>query len=361
MGFLFDVFRSQPRPLAKPAPEILDPEPIESLPLSVSPDAAPVHVLQSDVLVRVNEGRLRIEPKLGDPIERPLEHVSAVHLHGWMGITSPAVAALTSIGSPVVWRSPSGYPLAISQVLSPSGLEARRAQYRIAADAGERLGIARMFVGAKIRNMRGLLRRRVGKEIRSDLAKLDQALKRARNAKSLATLLGVEGAATAHYFGLFARMLTYRAPNNAFNGRTRRPPADVGNAALSYLYTVLLGDCVCALSAAGLDPREGFLHQPRPGRPALGLDFMEPFRPIIVDASVTTALNRGELSQEAGDDLLTETKKRSLLAVYEARMSTRVNLNTGVPATWRDHLDRQARLFASALARGVSYEPLIRS
>jgi CRISPR/Cas system-associated endonuclease Cas1 len=33
----------------------------------------------------------------------------------------------------------------------------------------------------------------------------------------------------------------------------------------------------------------------RPGRPALALDLMEPFRPLIADSLTITAFNRSEL------------------------------------------------------------------
>ena len=39
---------------------------------------------------------------------------------------------------------------------------------------------------------------------------------------------------------------------------------------------------------AGLDPLLGFYHQPRFGRPALALDLMEEFRPIVADSAVIT-------------------------------------------------------------------------
>jgi CRISPR-associated protein Cas1 len=45
-----------------------------------------------------------------------------------------------------------------------------------------------------------------------------------------------------------------------------------------------------ALAGVGLDPFWGFYHQPRHGRPALALDLMEEFRPLIADSTVITAI-----------------------------------------------------------------------
>jgi transposase-like protein len=65
--------------------------------------------------------------------------------------------------------------------------------------------------------------------------------------------------------------------------RTRRPPLDDLNALLSFLYTLLAGDCVGALESVGLYPAVGFLYQDRPGRPSLALDLMEELRSVLAD------------------------------------------------------------------------------
>src|SRR2546421_10522644 len=78
-----------------------------------------------------------------------------------------------------------------------------------------------------------------------------------------------------------------------FAGRNRRPPRDPVNAMLSLAYSVLAKDLTVACYAVGFDPYVGFYHQPRFGRPALALDLMEPFRPLVVDSAVLTAINTG--------------------------------------------------------------------
>ena len=60
---------------------------------------------------------------------------------------------------------------------------------------------------------------------------------------------------------------------------------------LSLGYSLLAKDLTVACYAVGFDPYMGFYHQPRFGRPALALDLMEPFRPLIVDSAVLTAIN----------------------------------------------------------------------
>jgi CRISPR/Cas system-associated endonuclease Cas1 len=130
-----------------------------------------------------------------------------------------------------------------------------------------------------------------------------------------------------------------------------------------------MGECACALTAAGLDTRLGFLHATRAARPALALDFMEPFRPLIVDACATTALNRGQLqSAPTGTEEILETpNKQVLLQVYEERLATEARDATapGVAQdnrkSWRDRLHENARMLAKALERGLAFHPLVRA
>jgi CRISPR-associated protein Cas1 len=70
------------------------------------------------------------------------------------------------------------------------------------------------------------------------------------------------------------------------------------NALLSLGYAMLAKDLTVACYAVGFDPNVGFYHQPRFGRPALALDLMEPFRPLVVDSAVLRAINTGMVSEE---------------------------------------------------------------
>jgi CRISP-associated protein Cas1 len=50
-----------------------------------------------------------------------------------------------------------------------------------------------------------------------------------------------------------------------------------------------------ALAIVGLDPWKGLYHVERPGRPALALDLIELFRPVLADSAVLMALNNAEI------------------------------------------------------------------
>jgi CRISPR-associated protein Cas1 len=108
-------------------------------------------------------------------------------------------------------------------------------------------------------------------------------------------------------------------------GRSRRPPLDPVNALLSFAYSLLLQDCVAAAAAAGLDPSVGFLHEDRPGRPALALDLMEEFRPLLADRLVLALVNRQQVKadgftrREGGAVQMDDATRRTLLTAYQQR------------------------------------------
>ncbi len=79
-----------------------------------------------------------------------------------------------------------------------------------------------------------------------------------------------------------------------FSGRNRLPPKDPINALLSLGYNLLFNNLLCLVRKHGLHPDIGFLHC-GDYQPSLILDLMEPFRPLVVDATVLKLINKQQL------------------------------------------------------------------
>jgi CRISPR-associated endonuclease Cas1 len=95
---------------------------------------------------------------------------------------------------------------------------------------------------------------------------------------------------------------------------------------LSLAYAMLTRHLTVALAAVGLDPYRGFYHAPRYGRPALALDIMEPFRPIIADSVVLSVVNTAEVGPgdfvvAATGTSLTPPGRRRFVTAFERRLS----------------------------------------
>ena len=134
-----------------------------------------------------------------------------------------------------------------------------------------------------------------------------------------------------------------------FNGRNRRPPRDPPNALLSLGYSMLAKELAGICHVVGLDPFLGFFHQPRYGRPALALDLMEEFRPLIADSVAISLLNRHELDEKdfvnsTKGTFLSEKGRRAFWAAYFRRMDPEVaHPEFKYKMTYRRMLDVQVR------------------
>ncbi len=136
------------------------------------------------------------------------------------------------------------------------------------------------------------------------------------------------------------------------------------NAILSFLYALLRAECASALEGVGLDPQVGFLHALRPGRPALALDLMEEFRPVLADRLGITLVNRRQLKAKdfevlpGGAVQLTEEGRRTVVGAYQRRKEEEIGhraLKTKVPLGLVPHV--QARLLARHLRDELRHYP----
>jgi CRISPR-associated protein Cas1 len=149
-----------------------------------------------------------------------------------------------------------------------------------------------------------------------------------------------------------------------FVHRNRRPPLDPVNALLSLAYSVLAKDLTIVCQAVGFDPYLGFYHQPRFGRAALALDLMEPFRPLIADSAVLSAINTRMVTSrdfvQAGPSVaLRPDGRKAFFRAYEQRMDTLVTHPLfGYRVNYRRLLEIQARLLARVLTGELNTYPV---
>ena len=329
-------------------------------PLSVRQTRAlPVYVQSHHGKVAKKGERLAITNHDDETTYARIAETSQLVLQGNIYVTTPTLHELMRRNIPVTWQSYGGWFLGHTVGAGHANVELRTAQFRGSFEDQTCLKLARGWVQAKIRNSRTLLRRnwRLDEDIGPVLVDLKRLAKQAGRARRIDSLLGVEGAAAARYFQHFDGMLKRDGDTQPFEmkNRNRRPPTDPINALLSLGYALLTRTLVVALSATGFDPYRGFYHQPRYGRPALALDMMEPFRPLIVESAVITAINNGEVRpidfvRRATGVNLTPTGRKRFIASFERRLSQEVTHPLfGYRVEYRRLLEIQARLLGRFL------------
>ncbi|MDR2673960.1 MAG: CRISPR-associated endonuclease Cas1 [Opitutaceae bacterium] len=279
----------------------------------------------------------------------PRHQVRAIYVYGAVQLTAQAVQTALEEEIDVAYFAPSGRFLGLLRGLPASGVDARLGQYTLFQQPFARLRLAGEAVRAKIHNQRVLLMRNgdPGGGVLFEMARLRDA---APQAPSLEELLGIEGAAANFYFQQFPTMLKERAAwAFDFNGRNRRPPRDPVNALLSFGYSMLAKELAGVCHAVGLDPFLGFMHQPRYGRPALALDLMEEFRPLVADSVALSLINRGELEEadfirSASGTSLNERGRRVFWEAWFRRLDTEVSHPAfGYKMSYRRMFEVQAR------------------
>jgi CRISP-associated protein Cas1 len=265
----------------------------------------------------------------------------------------------------------------------------RMAQYRAHQDMTRRCELARRFVMGKLSNQRTMLQRHnrrqsdtETRQVIEQMAVLLQQLaalplvqahvahKLVGGDNSIAgtplgTILGMEGSGSAAYFRCFGKLLTNRE-QWTFDGRVKRPPTDPVNALLSFGYALLTNKVASAVQLVGFDHFVGYLHSTFYGRPALALDLVEEFRPIIVDSVVLTLLNKRILTLddfvvELGAYRLKDERRKVFFTQFEERLNEEVTHPLfGYKVTYRRCLELQARLLAKVLTEEIDeYPPLL--
>jgi CRISPR-associated endonuclease Cas1/CRISPR-associated protein Cas4 len=289
-----------------------------------------------------------------------LAEISHLALYGNIHLTTSTLHTLLQQDIPVSWHTQGGWYYGTATGLGQRNVHQRLNQFRGAFSDSTCLHIARSLIRAKILNCRTLLRRnwRGDEAPESLLKQLHECADRAVHAGDPAQLLGIEGQAASLYFSAFSRMLDpEKLPGNfSFRKRNRRPPRDPVNALLSFAYGVLTRNWAATLHSIGFDPGVGFYHQPRPGRPALALDMMEPFRPLLADSAVLTAINNGEITEkdfvQHGDECgLTRNGRKAFIKTIERRMGQMVTHPLfGYRLSYRRLLELEARLLGRYLS-----------
>jgi CRISPR-associated protein Cas1 len=330
---------------------------------------AVLYLVEQGATLRKDGENLVVEKERETLARVPLLRLEQVVVYGNVQLTTPVVGTLLRRGIDAVFLSTAGRYY--GRLVAPESRfgELRMRQLEAARDGAARVALARCFAAGKLTNERTMLMRyargRSVPPLDAAVRGIADCLARLGRVESLGGVLAAEGHGTALYFRGLRAVL---ARDLGFTTRARRPPPDPVNALLSFGYTLLLHSVQSAVQTVGLDPYIGLLHAVVYSRPALPLDLMEEFRPVIVDSIVLRLVNTRRLREEHFIGVeerpgvyLAEEGKRRFLEQYEERLNTRIAYGpTGEQVTYRRCLELQARHLARVLqGREDVYRPYL--
>lgn len=324
-------------------------EPIARRINASDPDGQVLHLTEQGSRASTRAGRLIVSRQGEKSGEVPLERVHGVVVHGNIDLSGALIRELLWRNQAIVWCSSTGRVYGWSQPTDgPNGLS-RTHQRVIFGDGG--LEIAKEMVSAKIHNQATMLRRNRKHAI--EVESIRSRAQEVRDSSSKEEIFGIEGESASVYFSEFDTMLKESAMEQygfEWNGRSGRGATDPINILLNYSYSLLTSECIRALLSCGLDPHAGVLHSSNRNKPALALDLMEEFRPLIADSVVISLINRKEFpksgfSKVGGGLKLSPAGRKALIKSFEARIQTQITHPIfGYKVTWRRAIEVQARM-----------------
>lgn len=288
----------------------------------------------------------------GEKAVIPVEAVDALHLFGEVDLNSKLVVFLAQNRIPVhVYGYYGSYAATLypREYLLSGRLTVAQAEHYLRPK--KRLALARAFIEASLFNIRRTLlyfEKRVAEAalVQDALTIVEREAGRVPTEPAIPELMAAEGRARDAYYRAWPALLGPAvAEAFPFDGRSRRPPQNALNAAISFGNALCYATCLKALYRTALDPTVSYLHEPGGRRYSLALDLSEVFKPLLVDRAILRLLKTGQLrphhfEPHLGGVYLTDAGRRRFVEAWDERLRRTV----------------QHR----GLGRHVSYERLVR-
>ncbi|MBU3916161.1 type I-C CRISPR-associated endonuclease Cas1c [bacterium] len=292
--------------------------------LFVTTDGAYLHKDRETVVVEIERKKV---------LQLPLLSLSNIFCFGSIVLTPQFMFACSEKNIGIAFFNKYGRFQARVQGPQTGNVLLRRQQYRWADDPEKTVAISRYIIASKIANSRTVIQRMLRNnpdcqgitELKIAVTELKRTLQKIQTISDLDILRGKEGETANRYFKIFQHLITKQTEDFIFSGRNRRPPRDSVNALLSFIYAIMLQDCVSALEGVGLDPYVGYLHRDRPGRQSLALDLLEEFRAFLGDRLALSLINLQKIKKkdfrysENGAVLMSDDARKTLLEAYQKR------------------------------------------
>jgi CRISPR-associated protein Cas1 len=287
--------------------------------------------------IRREDNSVRIERIDSTPVRIPVTDVRDLVAFDQVDINTSAISMLSRNGITIhVLDHYGNYAGAVTPAEDMSSAEVIRRQVTCTADPGSRLAAARNLVAATAANVRWAL----------DTDLLDGPLSRFGDQLAACSdtgqVMGVEGNFRRTAWEVLDTLLP---PWLRLAGRSRRPPANAGNAFVSYANSITYARVLTALRCTPLHPALGFLHADTDRRRnTLALDLAEPFKPLFAErllrrAAAQKTLSEADFDSAVGHATLSIKGRKKVAELIRAELAVTI--------------------YHRSLRRKVSYEELI--
>ena len=239
------------------------------------------------------------------------------------------------------------------------------AQVKTLNDEKNHLKLARKFQYANIFNLRANLRyyerRSHSETLKAAISNISDILNKVKNVSTVEKILMYEAQARQKYYACFNEILNDE--EFRFENRTRRPPKDPINAMISFGNTLLYTRVSNEIYRSSLDIRFGIIHNSSKRAESLNLDLADLFKPVLVDRTIFTLVNRNMLSvttdfrsMDGGGIYLSESGKRAFIKELERKLYQKVKTKSG-DKTYEQLVRDEVRSLSAYFRNGYDYKP----
>lgn len=227
-----------------------------------------------------------------------------------------------------------------------------------------RLSLARKLEISSVSNIRANLRyycrRKSSSELQEAVSYLSELIKQLNEANDITNLMTIEARARQRYYGCFNYILENK--DFLFKKRTRRPPKDPINAMISFGNTLLYQKIANEINRTPLDIRIGIVHATGTRPESLNLDIADLFKPIIVDRTIFTLINRKMIDTtdfievENGGIYLGNRGKKVFIQEFERKLYQKIEIDHQ-ERTYEYVIRREIQKLKKHIETGEVYKP----
>lgn len=229
-------------------------------------------------------------------------------------------------------------------------------------DPDKRIKLVKSFLLASFHNTRLVIRyynkHNPSEEYKQALNKINNIFTKIKDETDYEKLLLLEAKGREAYYTCFDSFVA--ESGFSFDGRSRRPPENEINSMLSFGNTLLYNFIATEINKTPLDIRIGFLHAANRRAESLNLDIAELFKPIIVDRTVFTLINKREISPEdfrtdKNGVYLNEKGKRIFLERFYEKLDTTLQIKD-TSMSYRSIITEEIRKLIRLFRSGEEYK-----
>ncbi|MEM3713243.1 MAG: type I-B CRISPR-associated endonuclease Cas1b [Thermoproteota archaeon] len=223
----------------------------------------------------------------------PVSNVSSIFVFGEITLNKRLLEFLTTNQIPIHFYNYYGFYIGTfyPRIHYNSGfLTLKQSEYYL--DRKKRLSLAKKFVEGGLNNMLRNLKYYENRKggLSNIIEILEKGSEKIPYAESTEELMAIEGEARKNYYQAFNVII--ENPEFRFESREKRPPKHYLDALIGFGNSLLYVTILAEIYKTHLDPRIGFLHSTNFRKFSLNLDVSEVFKPIIVDRTIFSVINK---------------------------------------------------------------------